>query len=465
MRNEMLREEHLHAYQVRSVDHILEHEGAGLLLDMGLGKTISTLTAIDKLMYDSFEVSKVLVIAPKQVARDTWITEKEKWEHVNHLELSLVLGTAEQRRAALLRKADIYVINRENVAWLVSLYGSAFPFDMLVVDELSSFKNPSSQRFKALRMVRPKIKRVVGLTGTPAPNGLIDLWSQIYLLDMGERLGRSVTRYRQEYFRPGQTNGHVVYNYRINKGSEDTIYSKISDICISMKAKDYLDLPEKIVTDVPVILPKKIQAAYEAFEEEQVLQLFDAEITAVNAAALTNKLLQYASGAVYDEDRDVHEVHTEKLEALEEVIESANSPVLIFYNYKHELSRIKTRLKAYKPRELKTSTDIADWNNGKIQVLTAHPASAGHGLNLQRGGNNIIWMSTPWSLELYMQANARLHRQGQQKPVMVFRLVAKNTHDEKVIKAIENKNESQESLMEATKALVEKYKMKHGKKT
>jgi SNF2 family DNA or RNA helicase len=453
----MLNEKNLHNYQLKGIDHILNNPGAGLFLDMGLGKTITTLTAIDQLMYDRFEVEKVLVIAPKRVAEDTWMNEVEQWDHVKHLKLSLVLGTAKQRKEALIRKADIYVINRENVAWLISLYGSAFPFDMVVVDELSSFKNHASQRFKALRMVRPKVKRVVGLTGTPSPNGLIDLWSQLYLLDMGERLGRTIGNYRNRYFRPGRSNGYVVYEYKANVGSEQEIYDKISDICISMKAEDYLELPDKVVRDIPVHLSPEAQQSYNAFEKEQVLQLQDSEITAVNAAALTNKLLQYASGAIYDSDRNVHHVHDEKLDMLEEIIEAANSPVLIFYSFKHELNRIMKRLKSYKPRKLEVSQDIEDWNAGKIEVLLAHPASAGHGLNLQRGGNNIVWFSTPWSLELYLQANARLHRQGQTKPVMIFRLVAHNTHDQRVIKAIESKNTGQEALMEATKALISKY--------
>ena len=453
----MLSEKNLHSYQRRGVDHILANPGAGLFLDMGLGKTITTLTAIDRLMYDSFEISKVLVIAPKRVAEDTWMNEVQNWEHVRHLQLSLVLGTERHRKEALHRNADVYVINRENVAWLVSLYGSAFPFDMIVVDELSSFKNHASQRFKSLRMVRTKVKRVVGLTGTPSPNGLIDLWSQLYLLDMGERLGRSVSGYRNKYFRPGRSNGYVVYEYRANTGSEQEIYDKISDICISMKSEDYLELPDKVIRDIPVHLSPETQQRYNEFEKEQVLQLQDTEITAVNAAALTNKLLQYASGAVYDGERNVHEVHDEKLDMLEEIVEAANSPVLIFYNYKHELSRMMKRLKAYQPRKLDTSQDIEDWNNGSIQVLLAHPASAGHGLNLQKGGNNIIWFSTPWSLELYMQANARLHRQGQTKPVMIFRIVAHHTHDQRVIAAIESKNTGQEALLQATKALIDKY--------
>ena len=454
----LLNRENLHNYQKQAIQHILDHQGCALFLDLGLGKTITTLTAIDELMYDRFEINKVLVIAPKRVAEDTWVREAEGWEHVKHLRLSLVLGTEAQRKEALWEKADIYVINRENVAWLVSYYGKSFPFDMVVIDELSSFKNQKSIRFKSLKKVRPKIKRVVGLTGTPSPNGLIDLWSQLYLLDMGERLGKTIGIYRNEYFRAGRSKGHIVYEYKLNKGSDDIIYEKISDICISMKAEDYLELPEKVIRDVSIPLSSKVQKMYNDFEKEQVLQLLDTEITAVNAAALTTKLLQYAGGAIYDEERGVHEVHDAKLDALEELVESLNgNTVLIFYTYKHELSRIKKRLKSLNPRELKDSKDIEEWNAGKIQVLLAHPASAGHGLNLQRGGHNIVWFSTPWSLELYLQANARLYRQGQTKPVMIFRLVAKQTHDIRVVGALKRKNTGQEALMEATKALINKY--------
>lgn len=454
----MLTRADMHSYQDRCVQHILNNDGCGLFLDMGLGKTITTLTAIDELMFDRYEISKVLVIAPKKVAEDTWMRETENWEHVKHLKLSLVLGTEKERKAALWSKADIYVINRENVAWLVSYYGKSFPFDMIVVDELSSFKNAKSQRFKSLKKVRPMVKKVVGLTGTPSPNGLIDLWSQLYLLDMGDRLGKTIGAYRNDYFHAGSMSGHVVYEYKLNRGGEDAIYEKISDICISMKAEDYLELPEKVIRDVPVYLSPRVQDMYNDFEKEQVLQLAEAEISAVNAAALTTKLLQYAGGAIYDADKNVHSIHTEKLEVMEELVEGLNGrPVLIFYTYKHELSRIKERLKAHNPREIKSPSDIADWNAGKIEVLLAHPASAGHGLNLQKGGHYIIWFSTPWSLELYLQANARLYRQGQTMPVMIYRLIAKKTHDTAVVRALTRKNTGQEALMEATKALIIKY--------
>jgi SNF2 family DNA or RNA helicase len=461
-------------YQQHATEHIKSHDGCGLFLEMGLGKTVSTLTAIDQLMYDEMEIQKVLVIAPKKVAEETWSTESMKWDHLNHLRLSLVLGSEGQRKAALLTKADIYVINRENVAWLIGHYGTAFPFDMVVIDELSSFKSAKSIRFKSLRQIRPKVKKVVGLTGTPMSNGLLDLWSQLYLLDMGERLGATLTGYREKYFKAKNRNGYVVYKYAIKSGDDDNddllgtdiyskeIFDKISDICISMKAADYLTLPERITTDIPVHLPEKTMGRYEEFEKSQILALIDEEeISAVNAAALTNKLLQFANGAVYGEDGDFFDIHSEKLEALEEIIEAAgNQPVLIFYSYRHDLTRIKKHLKSYKLSELKNSADIKSWNEGKIPVLLAHPASAGHGLNLQAGGNIIIWFGLPWSLELYMQANARLDRQGQTKPVIIHRLITKGTMDEDVLAALDRKAGGQNALMEAVKARIKKYKPK-----
>jgi len=453
-------------YQDHATQHIIDHAAAGLFMDMGLGKTVSTMTAIDKLMFDSMEVQKVLVIAPKKVAENTWSTEAGKWEHLQHLKLSLVLGSESERIAALRAKADIYVINRENVAWLVGFYGTAFPFDMVVIDELSSFKSAKSIRFKSLRQIRPKINRMVGLTGTPAPNGLLDLWPQLYLLDMGERLGKTLTGYRNSYFKPGRRNGMIIYDYDLKKddqgkqeGTEQEIYAKIADICISMKAEDYLTLPARVDRTVEIKFSNKVRQQYEEFEKTQILALNDLDnISTVNAAALTNKLLQYANGAVYDADKNYHEVHGEKLDALGEIIDVANGqPVLVFYSYKHDLERIKHRLKAYKPRELKTPTDLQDWNDGKIGVLLAHPASAGHGLNLQAGGSIIVWFGLPWSLELYQQANARLHRQGQTKPVIINHLVAAGTMDEDVITALSDKAAGQDALMEAVKARINKY--------
>ena len=457
----MLNESNMHEYQNFSVQHIIDHPEAGLLLEMGLGKTVSTLTAISKLMFDYCEISKVLIIAPKRVAESTWTDEIAKWEHLKFLRTSIVLGTERERKEALKVKADIYIINRENVAWLVGFYQSAFPFDFLVIDELSSFKSAKSIRFKSLRMVRPLVKRVVGLTGTVAPNGLIDLWSQMYLLDMGERLGKNITRYRESYFTPGKRNGQVVFNYDLKNEMDKVIYDKIGDICISMKTKDYLDLPERINITTEVKLPKAIQDKYDLFEKEQVLAIIDsdADVSAVNAAALSTKLRQFANGAIYDAEKNYHVVHDEKLEALDEIVEAAmGQPVLIFYSFKHDLERIKKRLKGLKPRTLDTPADIVDWNAGKIQVLLAHPASAGHGLNLQAGGNIVIWFGLNWSLELYQQANARLDRQGQIKPVVVYHLITVNSIDQKVFLSLEGKAEGQDALMDAVKAIIQKYK-------
>lgn len=465
----MLNKSNLYPYQEHSTDHILSNNSCALFLEMGLGKTVSTLTAIDELMYVDFEVNKVLVIAPKRVAEDTWTTESQKWEHIKHLKMSLVLGTERQRKEALLRKADLYIINRENVVWLVGFYGTAFPFDMVVIDELSSFKSAKSARFKALRSIRPKINRVVGLTGTPAPNSLLDLWPQLYLLDQGQRLGKSLTSYRDKYFTAGKRNGHIIYRYDLKKDKnsdllgdayyEKEIYDKIGDICISMKAKDYLTLPGRIERTVPVLLHGRNMDKYYEFEKKQILALEDAEdISAINAAALTNKLLQYANGAVYDADKKFHEVHNEKIEALEEIIEAANGkPVLVFYSFRHDVDRIKTHLKKYKPEELKGSAHIKEWNEGKIPFMLAHPASAGHGLNMQAGGSTIIWFGLPWSLELYQQANARLDRQGQVESVIIHRLLTKGTMDEDVLKALDRKSTGQNALMEAVKARIKKY--------
>lgn len=458
-----MNENNLHHYQKYSVDFAVDHPYCALFLDMGCGKTVSTLTAINRLMFEDLEINKVLVIAPKRVAEDTWTKEAAKWDHLKHLRISRVLGTERQRKDALRADADIFVINRENVCWLIAQYRGTLPFDMLIIDELSSFKSPKAQRFKALRMVRPQFSRVVGLTGTPAPNGLTDLWSQIYLLDQGERLGKTVTGYRQKYFRPGRSNGQVVFDYKLLDGSEEAIYRRISDICVSMKAEDYLELPPRMDHSVEVTLPSPVQAQYENFEKEEILKILEQEkentISAANAAALTNKLLQFSNGAIYDGDRAVHELHEAKLDALEEIVEAANGePVLVFYSFRHDIGRIKRKLKDYRPRELVDSKDIDDWNAGKIQVLLAHPAGAGHGLNLQKGGNIIVWFGLTWSLELYQQANARLHRQGQTRPVQVYHLLASGTMDEDVIKAISGKADKQEALMQAVKARINKYR-------
>lgn len=446
----MRHENNMHDYQRRAVAHILQHEGAGVILDMGLGKTVITLTAIDHLIYKDMSVDKVLVIAPKRVAEDTWSCEAAEWSHLNHLRISTVLGSESKRKKALDRPADIYVTNRENVKWLVEYYGKAWPFDCVVIDELSSFKDASSQRFKALRKVRPFVKRIIGLTGTPSPNGLIDLWSQIYLLDGGQRLGKTLTSYRQTYFIPGRTNGQVVFDYRLRVGAAKIIEKLISDICISMSAEEYLKMPDRMDIVRPVSLSATAMAQYKKFEKEQVMQVDTEDISAANAAALTGKLLQYANGAIYDEDKNVHLIHDAKLEALGEIIEEAQGEnVLVFYNYKHDLERILEKFAKLKPRVLEDASDKNDWNTGKIRMLLAHPASCAYGLNLQAGGAIIVWFGLNWSLELYEQANARLYRQGQSKSVKIYHLVATGTVDENVMRALSNKEAGQTSLKQA----------------
>lgn len=438
-----------HEYQAFSTDFILEHTSAGLFLEPGLGKTIITLTAIWLLIYDYFDATKVLVIAPLRVARDTWSRECEKWAHLNGLTISKVLGSEKERKMALFKKADIYIINRENVEWLIKT--KEWDFDMVIIDELSSFKSPSAKRFRALKKVRHKIKRIVGLTGTPAPNGLLDIWSQIYLLDGGERLGRTFTGYRSLYFHPQKyINGGIPTDYTLNDDAEEKIYSKISDICISMKALEYLKMPECIFNKVEIELSEKEMKMYRQLERDLILPFEDSDVDAANAAVLTNKLLQMASGAVYDEFSDVKYIHDKKLEALEDLIEAANGkPVLVYYGFKHEKDRIKEK---FNVGEINTSEDIANWNAGKIQVALCHPASTGHGLNLQDGGCTIIWFSLTWSLELYQQANARLWRQGQKQTVVIHHIIAKDTIDERAIKALEDKDISQKALIEAVKA-------------
>jgi len=451
----------LHEYQRTAVDKITGNPYFSLFLDMGLGKTIATLTAIYTLMYEELDILTALVIAPKRVAENVWSDECKKWEHTKRLKISVVAGTERERKAALMVKADIYTIGRDNVVWLCGQYGGLeLPFDMLVVDESSSFKNPKSLRFKALRKVQPSFSRVVLLTGTPSPNGLIDLWSQIYLLDRGERLGKFISHFREDYFKPGKRNGAIVYNYNIQKDGKDRIYNKIGDICMSMKAEDYLTMPELIMNDIAIKFPPALQAQYDEFEKSQVLELFnvDSEISAVNAAALSNKLLQFSNGAIYDEDKNYHVVHDLKLDAVDEIIEAAGGkPVLIAWTYRHDLYRLQERLKKYKPRTIETGQDIKDWNAGKIQILLMHPASGGHGLNLQFGGSLIIWFGQTWSLELYQQLNARLNRQGQKQTVIINRLIAHKTTDQDVVKSLEGKGTTQEGLMQAMKQRIEKY--------
>nr|DAT13355.1 MAG TPA: Chromatin remodeling complex ATPase [Caudoviricetes sp.] len=440
-----------HDYQKRAIALTVEKPNIGLLLEMGLGKTVITMTAIQELMYDCFEVSRVLIIAPKRVAEDTWTREHEKWDHLKDLRISKVLGTEQQRILALRTEADIYVIGRDNVKWLVETYQrrKKWPFDMIVVDELSSFKNPQAQRFRALRKVLPHTKRVVGLTGTPSPNGLMDLWAEIYLLDRGERLGGTVGAYREAYFRPGARNGYTTYKWEPIRGAQETIEKKISDICISMSAADYLQLPKRIDNVIPVKLSASEMAAYKRMEEEQLLRIDDEDIAALNAAAVMGKLLQIANGSVYSVDGVPVRIHEAKLDALSEIVDTTDSPVLVFYSYKHDLSAIQGKIP--EARTLETEKDIADWNAGKIKVLLAHPASVGYGLNLQEGGHTIVWYGLTWSLELYQQANARLHRQGQEKPVIIHHLIATGTVDEQVMRALQSKDVTQASLMRALK--------------
>ena len=460
-----MNESNLHKYQRVCIEHIISHPFCGVFLDMGLGKTISTLTAIELLKFDYCEINTVLVIAPKRVAETVWEEEAKSWDHTKHLKFSKIIGTERQRLAALKVKADVYVISRDNIAWLCSLYAAKLPFDMLVIDELSSFKAHQTQRFKSLRLARPWFKRVVGLTGTPAPNGLINLWSQMYLIDRGQRLEKTISAYRSRYFRPGASNGYVVYSYNLLADSEKLIHEKIKDICISMRADDYLEMPERIDNFVKVTLPDKLMDVYKSFEQENVVQLASevesgtTTINAVNAAALSNKLLQFANGAMYDENKNVVPIHDLKLEALKEIIETSNGkPVLVAWTYQFDRDRIKSFFRNLAPRELKGAQDINDWNAGKVQLMLAHPASAGHGINLQAGGNIIVWYGLTWSLELYQQFNARLYRQGQKQRTIIHHIVASGTHDEDVVKALKSKDKTQNSLMNSIKAKIETYK-------
>ncbi|MEG1239950.1 MAG: DEAD/DEAH box helicase [Oscillospiraceae bacterium] len=448
-----------HPYQDFCREYMLARHAAGLLLDMGLGKTVVALTVADELLNDRFEAHKGLVIAPLRVAEDTWTKESAKWDHLRHLRVSRVLGTERQRIQVLEQEADLYCINRENVVWLVKYYGLKWPFDLVIVDELSSFKSASAQRFKALRKVRPLIKWLYGLTGTPTPNGLIDLWPQMYLLDRGERLGKTMTAYRDRYFTPGRRSGYVVYDWVPKPEAETEIYNAIGDICVAMKAADYLKLPERVDVVRAVTLDEEARRLYDEMEKETMLTLANAEvIDAGTAAVVTGKLMQIANGAVYGEDKKIHELHSAKLDALEDVIEAANGrPVLVFYAYKHDLERIRQRLP--QAVKLEGEKEITAWNKGEIPVLLAHPAGAGHGLNLQAGGNHIVWFGLTWSLELYQQANARIYRQGVKgERVTVTHLIAEGTVDEDVMKVLEGKAARQDALLEAVKARIQKYK-------
>lgn len=447
-------------YQEYAKNKLIDHKAIALMLDMGMGKTVTTLTAISELMYDYWEISKVLVIAPLRVAQTTWADEIAEWQHLNYLTVSVMCGDLKHRLQALNTKADIYTINRENIMWLVSLLGKKWDFDMVVIDESSSFKNHRSQRFRALKRIRPFIKRIVELTGTPAPNGLMDLWAQVYLLDGGKRLERTITQYRQKYFRADKMSGHIVFNYEPLPNSEKEIYNKIADICVSLKSEDYLYLPDIMYNQVTITLPKKIMAKYREFEHELVLDLTDdSSISASSAAVLSGKLLQYASGAIYDENKNVIDIHDFKLEALKEIVDTNEGRnIMVMYWYQHD----KDKILKYFPsaRILKSVQDLREWNAGKIKMALLHPASAGHGLNLQHGGSIIVWYSITWNLELYQQANKRLHRPGQKHKVIINHLVAKNTEDERVMQALENKANGQNAMMEAVKAKIKQYRSK-----
>ncbi|WP_270578010.1 DEAD/DEAH box helicase [Caldibacillus thermoamylovorans] len=450
-----------HSYQAFAIQRVIDEPAVGLFLDMGLGKTVTTLTAVTELLHNYFSIHKVLVIAPKRVAEDTWSRETEKWDHTKYLKVSKVLGSQKERKAALGSQADLYVINRDNVDWLVQYYGNGkeWPFDMVIIDELSSFKSPSSKRFKQLRKVRPFIERIVGLTGTPAPNSLIDLWPQLYLLDQGKRLGKTVTSYRDKYFRPGRRDPSrfIVYTWDLKEGAEEEIHEKISDICLSMKAKDYLVLPERVDNIITVKLDEKERKLYKRLERDKLLEFGEQDVIANSAAGLVGKLLQLANGEVYDDGGNKVHIHDRKLDALEEIIEeSQGQPILLFYSFRHDRDRIMQRFK--QAEELGQSDSIRRWNNGEIPLLLAHPASAGHGLNLQDGGHIIVWFGLTWSLELYQQANARLDRQGQKNSVIIHHILVEDSVDEQVLKVLQGKEKGQDALLEAVKARIEKVK-------
>lgn len=449
-------------YQRTATQWILDNPRCGLFLDMGLGKTVSTLTAIQE-MADNCEIGKALVIAPKKVAETTWSTEAAKWDHLRGMRVSKVMGTERQRKMALQEDADVYVIGRDNFVWLAGLYGGVLPFDVIVIDELTSFKNSKSQRFKAMKIATKSAARVIGLTGTPAPNGLIDLWAQMYCIDMGRRLGPSVTRYRETYFETHRWN-NIVVRCDVKKGCDDIIHGKIADICLSMQARDYLQLPEMMIHTVRVEMSPAVKKAYERFEREKVLEFKEqhdgepANVLANSAAGLMNKLAQYSNGAVYDEAHEVHEIHSEKLDRLAEIVEAANgSSVLVFYQFRHDIDRIQRRLKGYRVEVYEGERQLLDWNAGRIDVLLAHPASTAYGLNMQQGGHYIAWFGTGWDLELFQQANARLHRQGQAHPVTVYKLVGAGTVDERASESLEGKKAKQQSLLDGLNYLMRKH--------
>ena len=449
----------LHNYQVVAKDFIIGHPYAAVILDMGMGKTATTLSAVNELMFDRFEVTKVLVIAPLRVANTVWSDEIEQWAELRHLRYSKIVGTPKQRNVALQKDADIYIVNRENLPWLVEQCSPYFKWDMVVIDELSSFKSWQSKRFKAFMAMRPYMKRIVGLTGTPSSNGLMDLFAEFKVIDGGERLGRFIGEFRSRYFEEGRRNGNIVYEYIPMDYAECQIQDKISDITISMKALDYLDMPDLISTKKLVRMSEKEKEKYSQFKKEYVLSELDGlEVTAANAASLTNKLVQLSNGAVYSDDHTVVPLHEQKLDALEDILESANGePVLVAYWFKHDLARIMGRLEKLKvkSRVLKTEEDIREWNKGNVPVGLLHPAGAGHGLNLQKGGHHLVWFGLTWSLELYQQTNARLWRQGQEaETVVIQHIVTEGTIDEEILKALENKDAQQERLIAAVKAQV-----------
>lgn len=461
-----MNEQDLHPYQKHCVQHIINNTRCGLFLDMGLGKTVTTLTAFNLLKYDYVEITRALVIAPKRIVDSVWDVEAEKWSHLQDLTFSKIVGTPRQRRQALYKQADIYLVSRDNIAWLCEQLNGEFPFDMLIIDELSSFKSYKTKRFKALKSYVRYAKRFVGLTGTPAPNSLIDLWPQIYLMDFGKRLGHTITAYRERFFSPDKTQNHIVYSYTLNPGAADIIQSNISDICISLSAEDYLNMPDFIENDIELSLTPELKEKYKTFEKEKIFEVFDnfkidddsLEIPAVSATALSNKLLQFANGAMYTPDNCIIDIHDIKLEALENILEEANGePVLVAWTYRFDRDKILERFKDYQPRRLNNAKDIEDWNAGKIKLMLLHPASGGHGLNLQKGGHIIVWYGLTWSLELYQQLNARLYRQGQTKPVIVHRLIMKGTHDVDVARAIIDKNTGQKALLDSLKAKIEFY--------
>ena len=451
-----------HDYQVFTIDQIKKKNKIALILDMGLGKTVCTLTALNDLMYDSFEIGRVLVVAPLRVADMTWTDEVEKWDHLKNLRVAKIIGTAKQRVEAVESRADIYIVNRENTKWLIDYYlakNKKWPYDTIVIDESSSFKNHQSQRFKAIKKAAGVAKRVIELTGTPAPNSLMDLWSQIYLLDQGERLGKNITAYRNRYFEPDKRSRTVIFSYRPRPGAEREIYKQIGDVAVSLKAEDHIKMPERVDNFIKLKMPKNTYGIYKEMENNYLVSIDEEMITATSAGVVANKLLQMANGAVYDEDRKVVHIHDLKLEALEEIIEdNEGKPIMVLYNYQHDYARLAKRFEKLKPRVLETKKDLDDWNSGKIPLLLAHPASMGHGLNLQAGGNIIVWFGLTYSLENYLQANARLYRQGQKETVIINHLITEDTEDENAILRLTQKRMNQDELVRAIKAKIRKAK-------